>query len=208
MVEVELHNILACCHTNTLPHLSHSHRCFFSFVLPNISRLYFRISMDINKFASVTKLCRRMEFHSEKLCFMKNSNEFSVFDILFYIPLMFLAISFGFICTVNTHKQVLRHWKYTFGEHCLFASHAISVVLSARQITLSVNLVFGVKRNGFSNLNGFCLEKRVKTFCERLSNFPCAFWKFVRLQVLQLLSACFSSRFSHFFSLCVARFGF
>lgn len=136
----------------------HSHRCFFRSFCSPLAALYFRNSMDIEKFASVRKLCRRKEFHSEELCLMKYVIEFFVLDILFSIHWYFWP--FHLVPSSQTCASALkiRFWiALPLRMKCLpLCPHD----------TLSVNLVYGVKRNGFSNLNGFCLEKRVKTFYE------------------------------------------
>lgn len=90
--------------------------------------------MDIEKFVSVRKLCRRKEFHSEELCLMKYVIEFFVLDILFYIPLIFLAISFGSIFTnmcVGIENTLL---------NSIASSHEMFAALSARHFVREFSL--------------------------------------------------------------------
>lgn len=133
----------------------HSHRCFFRSFCSPLAALYFRNSMNLPA----------SENYADEKNFIRRNyvswNMWSNFSYsIFYFTFHWYFWPFHLVPSSQTCASALtiRFWiALPLRMKCLpLCPHD----------TLSVNLVYGVKRNGFSNLNGFCLEKRVKTFYE------------------------------------------
>lgn len=104
MVEVELHNILACCHTNTFTHHSLS-PLLFSFVLLTISRFI------LLKFDGHRKICQRQKTMQTKRISFGGIMSHEICDRIFrtrYFILHSIDI-FGHFIWFHLHKHVRRH---------------------------------------------------------------------------------------------------